>query len=104
MPSALVVISDMEIDRYLRTHNFNFLQMMEKMFNSYGYNLPKIILWNVEARNDTFLTQDRNVIKISGQSTSVFKGLMDRLNGITDYEMMLRTLNDKMYDCVKVNM
>lgn len=104
MPSALVVISDMEIDRYLRTHNFDFLQMMEKMFNSYGYNLPKIILWNVEARNDTFLTQDKNVIKVSGQSTSVFKGLMNRLNGITDYEMMLRTLNDKMYDCVKVNM
>lgn len=103
MPSALVVISDMEIDRYLRTHNFDFLQMMEKMFNSYGYNLPKIILWNVEARNDTFLTQDKNVIKVSGQSTSVFKGLMNRLNGITDYEMMLRTLNDKMYDCVKVN-
>lgn len=104
MPSALVVISDMEIDRYLSTHNFDFLQMMEKMFNSYGYNLPKIILWNVEARNDTFLTQDKKVIKLSGQSTSVFKGLMDRLNGITDYEMMLRTLNDKMYDCVKVNM
>lgn len=104
MPSALIVISDMEIDRYLRTHNFDFLQMMEKMFNSYGYNLPKIILWNVEARNDTFLTQDKNVIKVSGQSTSVFKGLMNRLNGITDYEMMLRTLNDKMYDCVKVNM
>lgn len=103
MPSALVVISDMEIDRYLRTHNFDFLQMMEKMFNSYGYNLPKIILWNVEVRNDTFLTQDKNVIKVSGQSTSVFKSLINRLNGITDYEMMLRTLNDKMYDCVKVN-
>lgn len=103
MPSALVVISDMEIDRYLSTHNFDFLQMMEKMFNSYGYNLPKIILWNVEARNDTFLTQDKNVIKVSGQSTSVFKGLMNRLNGITDYEIMLRTLNDKIYDCVKVN-
>ena len=104
MPSALVVISDMEIDRYLSTHNFDFLQMMEKVFNSYGYNLPKIILWNVEARNDTFLTQDKNVIKVSGQSTSAFKDLMDRLNGITDYEMMLRTLNDKMYDGVKVNM
>ena len=104
MPSALVVISDMEIDRYLSTHNFDFLQMMEKMFNSYGYNLPKIILWNVEARNDTFLTQDKNVIKVSGQSTSVFKRLIDRLNNINDYEMMLRTLNDKMYDCVKVDM
>ena len=104
MPSALVVISDMEIDRYLSTHNFDFLQMMEKMFNSYGYNLPKIILWNVEARNDTLLTQDKNVIKVSGQSTSVFKRLIDRLNNINDYEMMLRTLNDKMYDCVKVDM
>lgn len=103
MPSALVVISDMEIDAYVRTHNFDFLQVMEKLFNTYGYELPKIILWNVEARNDTFLTQDKNVIKVSGQSASIFKGLMNRLNGVSDIDIMLKTLNDKMYDCVKVN-
>ena len=98
MPSALVVISDMEIDRYLSTHNFDFLQMMEKMFNSYGYNLPKIILWNVEARNDTFLSQDDKVIFVSGQSPSVFERLCGALEGKTAADFMWETLNDSMYD------
>ena len=101
LPKALCVISDMEIDRYIRFEGLDFVKTMRLKFEQNGYNtMPKLILWNVEARNDTFLTQDSDVIKVSGQSASVFKKLCGCLDGKTDVDFMLETLNDEVYDRV----
>lgn len=102
MPKGLIVISDMEIDKYMRYNNWDFLEMMEYRFNTAGYEMPKIILWNVAARQDTYLSQNPNVIYVSGSSPSVFKSFISALNGETAYDVMLKTLNDKMYDCVQI--
>lgn len=102
MPKALVVISDMEIDRYMRGRELGFIDTMKEKFMEHGYELPKLVLFNVEARNDTFLSQSQDVINISGQSISTFKHLCGILEGKTSYDMMLEILNDKMYDCVQI--
>jgi hypothetical protein len=103
MPKALAVISDMEIDRYMRsTAAWGFLESMKKRFAECGYKLPVIILWNVEARQDTYLSNRSDVIFVSGQSPAVFKTFIGALNGETGYDVMLKTLNDKMYDRVVV--
>ena len=103
MPKALVVISDMEIDQYMRPgYKWPFLDVMRGKFAMYGYTLPKIILWNVEARNDTFLSQSPDVIHVSGQSASTFRNLCQTLDGKTAWDFMVEVLNDKQYDCVKV--
>lgn len=111
MPKALVVISDMEIDSFFphnsfsgssyyssRRYSLDFVDIMKKRFEANGYNMPKIVLWNVEARNDTFLSQDDNVIFVSGQSPSVFERLCGALEGKTAEDFMWETLNDSMYD------
>lgn len=102
MPKALVVISDMEIDRYISGRGLGFVDTMKNKYAQFGYELPKLIFWNVEARNDTFLSQSQDVINISGQSISTFKHLCGILEGKTSYDMMLEILNDKMYDCVQI--
>lgn len=102
MPKALVVISDMEIDRYMSGRGLGFVNTMKEKFMAHGYELPKLVLFNVEARNDTFLSQSQDVINISGQSISTFKHLCGILEGKTSYDMMLEILNDKMYDCVQI--
>lgn len=102
MPKALIVISDMEIDRYMSRRELGFVDTMKEKFMEHGYELPKLVLFNVEARNDTFLSQSQDVINISGQSISTFKHLCGILEGKTSYDMMLEILNDKMYDCVKI--
>ena len=102
MPKALVVVSDMEIDRYLRVNSLDFVEMMRRKFARHGYVLPKLILWNVEARNDTFLSKQEGVICVSGQSASTFKELCGNLDGKTTWDIMCETLNNKMYDCVTV--
>ena len=102
-PKALVVISDMEIDKYMRPgYHWDFLDVMRRRFNAAGYDLPKIVMWNVNARKDTVLSQSEDVIFISGQSASSFKSLCQNLDGITAYELMLQVLNGKAYAKVRI--
>ena len=103
MPKALVVISDMEIDKYMRPgRHWDFLDVMRNRFKAAGYDLPKIVMWNVNARKDTVLSQSEDVIFISGQSASSFKNLCQNLDGITAYDMMLQVLNGKAYSKVRI--
>ncbi len=103
MPAAICVISDMEINSYMRRgYHWDFINAQKAKYAAAGYKLPKMIMWNVEARQDTFLSQSDDVLFVSGQSPSVFKQLISNLNGVNNYELMLKTLNDKMYDCVVV--
>jgi hypothetical protein len=103
MPKTLVVISDMEIDRYMRPgRHWDFLKVMEARFNAKGYELPAIYLWNVNARKDTFLSQSEKVYFVSGQSPSVFKQICNAVEGMTAYDLMIQTLNSPAYDKVRI--
>ena len=102
LPKAIVVISDMEIDPYFTgRRNMDFVQKWVAEFARFGYTCPKLVMWNVQARHDTFLSKDENVILVSGQSASVFKQLCGNLNGVTAWDILLKTLNDPMYDCIQ---
>ena len=102
MPSAIIVISDMEINAPYYNIGDDFFKTMKIQYKCAGYEMPKIILWNVEARNDTFLSQDKNIIKVSGSSPATFKHLIGNLNDKTDWEMMLEVLNNPWYNKVKI--
>jgi hypothetical protein len=103
MPKTLVVISDMEINKYMRPgRHWDFLKVMEARFNASGYALPRIILWNVNARKDTVLSQDEHTLFVSGQSASVFKQICQNLDGMTAYDLMIQTLNSPAYDKVRI--
>ena len=103
MPKALVVISDMEIDPYFRgRRNMDFVQKWVHEFAKFGYTCPKLVMWNVEARNDTFLSQSDDVVLVSGQSVSTFHNLCQSLGGKTAWDFMCEVLNDPMYDCVVI--
>ena len=102
MPKALIVISDLEIDNYIQTYGLDFIGEMKKKFATYSYTLPTLVLWNVEARNDTFLSQDEKVLYISGQSPSAFKNLLGCLNGKTAYDLMIETLMNERYECINI--
>ena len=103
MPKTFVVISDMEIDKYMRPgRHWDFLTKMRALYAAHGLTLPKIVMWNVNARKDTVLSQDENTIFISGQSPSSFKALCQNLDGVTAYELMLQVLNGKAYAKVRI--
>ena len=103
MPKTFVVISDMEIDKYMRPgRHWDFLKVMEARYNAKGYELPSIYLWNVNARKDTFLSQSEKVYFVSGQSPSVFKQICNAVDGMTAYDLMIQTLNSPVYSKVRI--
>lgn len=102
LPKALVIISDLEID-YWNGGSLTFTEEVHKRFADAGYEMPKLVYWNVDSRKDTFLASknDPNTILVSGQSASTFKNLIKGI-GLSAFEIMVQTLNDPRYDCVVV--
>ncbi len=101
LPKALLIVSDMEIDNVVSREGLDFVETMKRRFAQYGYKMPKLILFNVESRNDTFLTLAPDVIQVSGQSTNTFKSILSGINH-TAYELMLKILNDEFYSCIEI--
>lgn len=102
LPKALVIISDLEID-YWDGGSLTFTEEMRKRFADAGYEMPKLVYWNVNSRKDTFLASknDPNAILVSGQSASTFKNLIKGIDP-SAFEIMVQTLNDPRYDSVVV--
>jgi hypothetical protein len=105
MPSAIVVISDMEIDHCanISPQYISFYEMMKKEFSDHGYQIPNIVFWNVASRHDVFHAGSHvpGVQLASGQSVSTFKNVVNNI-GKTAYEAMIESLNDPLYDLVEV--
>lgn len=103
MPKALIVISDMEIDPFFRGRGLDFLETMANTYRENGYELPKVIFYNVEARANTFHAKSNNpyVQFYSGYSASTFRAIVDNIT-MTAYEAMETTLRNEWYDKVKI--
>ena len=96
-PAALVVISDMEIDSY-KEDSFGIINKWRKKFDEIDVELPKLILWNAQSRNDTQLSDknDPNVSFISGCSAATFSHL-DTLISKSSYSAMVEILSSPQF-------
>ena len=110
LPDTIVVISDMEIDSATGSYFWrdqydnmtewsvdNAASGMEKIRQDwaiYGLKLPKLIYWNVQARQNTILDKGPNVSFVSGCSPIIFEQIC---KDITGCELMLDKLNSKRY-------
>lgn len=102
MPKSLIVISDMEIDRCV-FGDWLFYDKMSSQFAEHDYQIPNIIFWNVNSRNDVFHADAsrKGVQLASGQSVTVFKQVMDCV-GMTPIEAMLKVINGDRYSAITV--
>ena len=103
MPKAIIVVSDMEIDACETNKSWSFYETVKAQYEINGYQIPTVIFWNVDSRHDVFHADSnrKGVQLVSGQSTAVFKQLMENI-GCTAYEAMLRVLNNERYDAIQV--
>ena len=109
MPKAIVVISDMEINSATRSYDYDgdrkptdFTTLMSQKFKEAGYEMPRLIYWNVQARHDTFHAEvDDNVRFVSGQSASTFKALCEDCDSLSAVALMLKVLDGERYAAVK---
>lgn len=78
MPSHIVIVSDMEFDDGVYSKGGTNFKGWKEAFNNSGYNLPKIIFWNVAAYTEGFpvTKYDKDCIMVSGFSTSLFEHIL----------------------------
>ena len=103
IPETIIVISDMEIDKQVCDDEAwgkdNVQTEMDKVrakWAEHGHKLPKLVYWNVEARQNTILDEGPGISFVSGMSPSIFETI---ITGKSGYELMIEKLvNSGRYD------
>ena len=111
LPQNLIIISDMEFDAAVgswgyRTHSGvnagnveTVLEGISRKWQGYGYQMPHLIFWNVDARqNNIPMLGNGPISYVSGFSPSIFETIM---SGKTGYDLMMEKLNSERYAAVK---
>lgn len=79
-PKQLLIITDMEFDSGATCYSNQLgtlFDNIKKEYTNHGYKLPKIVWWNVDARQNTFpMTSDDNCIYVSGCSPSIMEAVI----------------------------
>lgn len=109
MPETIIVISDMQMDYARNDYRKNrgkiatFNELMKEKYEEHGYKMPKVVYWNVDARDNNTVQvskDDTNTMLVSGSSTNTLKTLLNTLTK-TPYEYMLEVLNSERYAVVE---
>lgn len=99
LPSKIIIISDMEFNSS-QDRGTNY-EKAKREFASYGYELPTVIFWNVQSRQNNVPVRfnESNVALVSGFSPNILKTIIGA--DITSPEqMMLDTLINPRYDFI----
>ena len=108
MIETIYIISDMEFDQAERggwgrsssDYKTNF-ETIKAKYDEYGYKMPNLVFWNVDARNDQSpVTHDQvGTMLVSGCSPTIFKQVIENL---TPYEFMKQVIDSERYEGVKI--
>jgi len=101
LPTRLYIFSDMEFDAGLELESKDeintLLDSIAKKWEAEGYELPQLIFWNLDARNNTIPAIGGRFAYISGFSMSMIESI---LSGKDGYDLMLDKLNSDRYKAI----
>ena len=110
LPEYMIVISDMEFDSatgngwrrsgsgMCAANAETVMETIERKFNSHGLRMPKLIYWNVDARQANIpMIGNHYVSYVSGFSPSIFKQI---LTGKTGWDLMMEAIDSERYACI----
>lgn len=112
IPENLIIISDMEFNSCVTSGarsnnrwgggsnvNDTLFEAMAKKWASYGYKMPRLTFWNVQARqNNIPMRDDGHVTYVSGMSPVIFEQVM---KGLTAWDLMMDKLNSARYEVIR---
>lgn len=113
IPQNLIIISDMEFDaathdRYSYYYGYRrsepeiptqtLLENISRKWKEHGYTMPRLVFWNVDARQDNIPMKNENgVTLVSGMSPALYEQIM---SGKTAMDLMYDKLNSKRYSVI----
>ena len=112
MPTTLYIFSDMEFNGcmtcgpastsrwsdgpYVRDTDTLF-DTIAKRWSAYGYELPRVIFWNLDARQENIPALGGRFSYVSGFSMNMVETI---LSGKDGYDLMMEKLNTSRYECI----
>ncbi len=111
IPENLIIISDMEFNFCVTSGTRStscwsgcggvkdtLFEAMAKKWASYGYKMPRLTFWNVQARqNNIAMRDDGRVTYVSGMSPVIFEQVM---KGLTAWDLMMDKLDSPRYEVI----
>lgn len=108
MPTMVLILSDMQFDAatgYGRVSSWNptAQELIRSMYENAGYEMPKLVYWNLNARNSDSPVSfnETQTALVSGFSPSLLTTLLEGKD-MTPYSMMMNVIGSSRYDAVTV--
>jgi hypothetical protein len=105
MPTIILILSDMEFDVATNNNGWDMTaqEMITSLYSEHGYEIPKIVYWNLNSRQDNCPVKFDEVgtSLVSGFSPSIFKSILGGKE-MTPMSIMLETINQDRYSAIKV--
>lgn len=117
MPERLYIFSDMEFDGCVTCGNVSrdrwgeygtrlgsqgaintLLETIAKKWEAHGYQLPKVIFWNLDARQNNIPALGGRFSYVSGFSMNMVKCILSGKDGV---DLMLEKLNSERYETIR---
>ena len=103
VPKTIYIFSDMEFDAACRCYSFNqkqtLIETIEKKWKAYGYEMPNLVFWNLNSRQNNIPALGSKVTCISGFSPVMIEQV---LSGKTGIDVMLDKLLSDRYKDIKI--
>jgi len=102
MPQMMLILSDMQFDSCTK-YDDSAMQMIKRKYKDAGYNVPKIVFWNVsmygkENGNTPVKFDERGTAHVSGFSPAIMKSVLaNDLEDFTPYNVMVKALMNDRY-------
>ena len=100
LPAVLYIVSDMEFDACMDNASLTNFDFARRLFASKGYQLPKVVFWNVASRGQQVpvTANEQGVVLVSGCSPRLFSMVMDGKCSPMDF--MLDILGGERYKAI----
>lgn len=101
LPGNILIVSDMEFDYATTGYNQTLFEKIQSDYNEQGYQIPRLIFWNVCGRTNTvpMKENDLGVCLVSGFSPAITDMVMS--GELDPYKCLLNKINSPRYDAVE---
>ena len=98
MPAMLLILSDMQFNQCVEFDD-TALQAIERNYQTAGYEMPKVVFWNLNASGNAPVKFDESgTALVSGFSPAIVKPLLSGdMDSFTPEAVMLKTIMDDRY-------
>lgn len=98
MPKYLLLLSDMQFNQCTHVPNARAIQMIAQKYEAAGYDVPKVVFWNLNAHDNVPVRFDESgTALVSGFSPAIMKSVL-AAKTFTPKDVMDETINNPRYD------